>query len=407
MDPTPSGILNRERGTWLFVVPWELDDRRGVDQVIISLSSILRRRGFTPSYLVDHWTYEKITAVPESSFREAFYRLRAPVYGNQPLRSFARFMWELPSMLSRLAGFLRANRVTVVNAHYPRTGNLLFCLVRTLRLARFRFVVSVHGSDLRSAKNSSWIEKMQFRLLLSCADAVVACSQALATEVTQVCPGAKPHVFAVHNGINIPSFLMGRDTTFRLPQDFRDTPYLLTVAAYEWKKGLDVLIEAAARVLPRYRDLQIVLVGGDSPDRERIEALVKARGLTNRVHMFVDIPHSRILTFMERARLFVLPSRIEPFGLVLLEAAACARPVIATNVGGIPEIIQDKVSGRLVPPEDPAELASAICDLMDNPEKAQRFGFDLQQRVAEEFSWDRALGDYLRIVGHGKPIDTL
>jgi glycosyltransferase involved in cell wall biosynthesis len=395
---------NGRKGTWLFVVPWALDDRRGVDQVVINLSHVLRKRGYTPSFLIDDWAYTEMAATPGSNGQEVRYRLRAPMYGNHPLLSFARFLWDLPSLLRTLSRFLRSNRVAVINSHYPGVGNILFSLVRSLRLARFRLVLSVHGADIRSASESSWIEKMQWKLLLRSVDAVVACSNDFSIEVKQAFPGSNHHVIAVHNGIDIPGFLDGRDTTFCLPQSLSRAPYLLTVASYEWKKGLDVLVEATARIVHRYPDLHVVFVGSDGPDRSRIEALVEGRGLSDRVHMYVDLPHSQVLTFMESARVFVLPSRIEPFGLVLLEAGVCARPVVATRVGGIPEIVQDGVSGRLVQPENPDELASALCALMDAPDEALRYGAALRHRVANEFSWDRAGNQYLRIIGNEAPV---
>jgi glycosyltransferase involved in cell wall biosynthesis len=204
-------------------------------------------------------------------------------------------------------------------------------------------------------------------------------------------------VVAVHNGLDAGAFLASRDAAFQLPDRLRGVPYILAVATFEHKKGLDVLVEAFARVSGQFPGLQLVLAGGEGPERSQIEALAAARGLADRIHIFVNVPHARIPAFMESARLFVLPSRIEPFGLVLVEAGAFSLPVIATRVGGIPEIIQHGVSGSLVRSEDPEDLASAIRESMSFPERAQSMGAALRESVSSRFSWDRAAEHYLRV----------
>jgi glycosyltransferase involved in cell wall biosynthesis len=98
--------------------------------------------------------------------------------------------------------------------------------------------------------------------------------------------------------------------------------------------------------------------------------------------------------FLERARVLCLPSRSESFGVALLEAGAYGLPVVASRVGGIPEIVTDGETGLLVPPEDPAALSDALERVLSDPERARRLGDNLRRRVVADFSWTRAYQDY-------------
>ena len=129
------------------------------------------------------------------------------------------------------------------------------------------------------------------------------------------------------------------------------------------KKGLRELVEAAATLHPHRPNLHVYLVGV-GPDRQLLEAAIQARDATSYIHMLPGCSPDDVAVWMAAADLVTLPSYMEGCPNVALEALACGRPVVATRVGGIPEIMSDD-SGQLVPPRDPAELARALASVLD------------------------------------------
>jgi len=125
-----------------------------------------------------------------------------------------------------------------------------------------------------------------------------------------------------------------------------------------------------------------------------IRKLADASALRDRVRLYTDMPHETTLAVIASARLLVLPSRSEPFGIVIIEAGALDTPVIASNVGGVPEIIDDGRTGVLVPAGDATALASAILTLLRDTATARAYAANFKAVVAADFTWERALLAY-------------
>ena len=129
------------------------------------------------------------------------------------------------------------------------------------------------------------------------------------------------------------------------------------------KKGLRELVEAAASLRLLRPDLHVYMVG-EGPDRPLIESAIQANNAANYIHALPECTFDDVAVWMAAANLVTLPSYMEGCPNVVLEALACGRPVVATNVGGIPEIMSDEC-GRLVPPREPVELAHALASVLD------------------------------------------
>jgi glycosyltransferase involved in cell wall biosynthesis len=110
-----------------------------------------------------------------------------------------------------------------------------------------------------------------------------------------------------------------------------------------------------------------------------------------------EIPHSDLHAYYEAASVFCLPSLAEPFGIVLLEAGAFRCPVVATNAGGVPEVLTDGVNARLVPPEDPAALAAALGALLSDRSERDRLSAALFEHIRTRFPWRRAYHSYAKL----------
>jgi glycosyltransferase involved in cell wall biosynthesis len=214
--------------------------------------------------------------------------------------------------------------------------------------------------------------------------------------------GFDPNLIRViPNGVDLKRFTTARPDRRRLFPHLAERTYLVAVVANMnvETKGHPDLIRAAAEVLQECRDAKFLLIG-DGPERTRLEAMVTELGLSETV-LFLgfcnDVPD--ILACCD---LFVLPSWAEGLPNSVLEAMAAGVPVVATRVGGIPEIIDDGKSGLLVAPKDPQALARAILRLLGDKELAKRFATCARERVQEEFSFERLLSQLDRLYIEGR-----
>jgi glycosyltransferase involved in cell wall biosynthesis len=169
---------------------------------------------------------------------------------------------------------------------------------------------------------------------------------------------------------------------------------VLAVARLSPEKDVANLIRAAAIGVQRDPDLRVE-VAGAGPCRVELGRLVEDLGLAGRVSFLGEVPD--IPGQLARSAIFVLPSRSEGISLTLLEAMACGLPVVATRVGGTPEVVLDGQTGLLVPPGDPAALADAILRMRRDDETARRMGEAGRRRVERDFGVRRMVANYLAL----------
>jgi len=164
---------------------------------------------------------------------------------------------------------------------------------------------------------------------------------------------------------------------FGLPDAF----LMLMPARFVIEKGHDVLLDAIQVLLADGRKVAALLTG-DGPTRQWVETAIKDRGMTGVVKVTPALPRRHVLTLMTAADVVVLPSRLEGLPMTLGEALILGRPVVATSVGGVPELVESGVSGLLVPPDDPARLAVALAAVADHPLEAAARGAYARARLA-------------------------
>jgi glycosyltransferase involved in cell wall biosynthesis len=185
------------------------------------------------------------------------------------------------------------------------------------------------------------------------------------------------------------------------PGDFPQGRVILTVGrwvATERYKGMDTLITTMPRLLRDWPELHLVLAGSGE-DRAWLEDLADKNGVERHVHFLSRLSSAELAACYAACEIFALPSRGEGFGLVFLEAMACGKPVIGGAHGGAPEIIQDGVTGYLVPHGDPMQLATAIQTLLADPVHAKEMGARGRQTVDHEYRFQvfaKALKKILR-----------
>jgi glycosyltransferase involved in cell wall biosynthesis len=163
-------------------------------------------------------------------------------------------------------------------------------------------------------------------------------------------------------------------------------PVIGTAGPLEAVKGFPYFLGAAARVLATGRDVEFV-VAGAGPEEHNLRRLSRELGIVDHVTFL-----SNLLDFspaLEAMDVFCLPSLRQGLGTVMLEAMALGRPVIATKVGGLFEVVRDDETGLLVPPSDSVQLAGRMLELLDDPVKARRLGHAAREEVAAQYSVDR------------------
>ena len=286
--------------------------------------------------------------------------------------------------------FFRMKRFApdVVNLHFagsPSFFLLLFCALNPVPL-----VVSLHGEDVRVLPHQSRIGRVIFKKLLCRADTITVTSAHVLKQVRDLEPSMHQKMRVVQNGINVHECV-------EAPSGGQAAQFILAAGRLVHKKGFDILLEAFARLPQAFSDVQRILVG-EGPEEGDLRARIKQLRLEHRVVMWGRASRSDVYSLMSGCRLFVVPSRDEPFGLVVLEAMACAKPIVASKSGGPEEILTHEVNGLLVEKESPEELAKAIGRLLEDAPLAARLS-DNAGRSVLDFDISRVADAYLAIFG--------
>jgi alpha-maltose-1-phosphate synthase len=273
---------------------------------------------------------------------------------------------------------------------------------------------------------SSWAEKTAYEA----AAGIIAVSAGMRADILRSYPDVDPaRVHVVHNGIDLDGWrrpesdaqIAAADRVVRDLGIDPDRPAVVFVGRITRQKGLPYLL-AAAEALPP--EVQLILCAG-APDTPEIATEVSdavarlAEQRTGVVWIEQMLPREELVAVLAASTVFVCPSVYEPLGIVNLEAMAVGLPVVGSATGGIPEVIDDGVTGNLVPieqvddgtgtPVDPekfvADLAAALVAVVSDPERAQEMGRAARARVEDHFAWDaiadRTLEVYRSVLGSG------
>jgi starch synthase len=234
---------------------------------------------------------------------------------------------------------------------------------------------------------SSWAEQVA----ITSAAAVIAVSAGMRADILTAYPGIDPErIHVIRNGIDTTEYAPDAGTDVLVKHGIDPArPYVIFVGRVTRQKGLPVLLRAAPALDPR---AQLVLCAG-APDTPELAAEVAGlvAGLresrTGVTWIPEMLPKPSVIQLLSHAAAFACPSVYEPLGIVNLEAMACGTAVVASRVGGIPEVVDDGVTGLLVPPDDPPALAEALNAVLRFPARARSLGDAGRARAVGEFSW--------------------
>src|SRR5713226_3015725 len=289
-----------------------------------------------------------------------------------PLTSLRR--WSTISLMRELARFLRRERVDLVHTFDYYTD--LFAIPA----ARLAGVPVVLGSLRDPLFDRNSVERAAMALVSRLAHGIMANSTAAA----RFAAGSRDNVVVIPNAINPEEFVVAESreelrTRLRLPGGL----LIGVLAVLRPQKDHPTFLRAASVIAKLEPRAQFVLIG-DGQDRKPLEALARQLGIAERVVFAGD--QKNVPEWLTALDIAVLPSVAESLPNAVLEAMACSLPVVATRVGGVPEVVVDGVTGWLVPPRDPAAMAEKTLALIADPAARRAMGAAGRARIEQEFA---------------------
>ena len=241
-------------------------------------------------------------------------------------------------------------------------------------------VVSVWGSDLIGYR-PRWLYNSLLRFVLKRATHVTATGRFLKETTCRICPTVCDKMSIIPFGVDIPE---------KIESPPSEPLRICYIKGHRLKYGPDVLLKAMTEVKKAVPGITLSFAGQGELTR-KLKRMVFALGLEDVVHFVGFVQRDRIYPFLQEHHLMVMPSLTEAFGVAALEASACGRPVIASNVDGVPEVVLDGTTVILVPPKDPDKLAKAIINLAQDANTREKMGKAGYEFVKKRYSWERSL----------------
>jgi glycosyltransferase involved in cell wall biosynthesis len=288
---------------------------------------------------------------------------------------------NLPLIL-RARGVLAAARLDVIHFHGGRLGFMYGPIVASWLAGIPRRILTAHSLVEERSPVQRWIEGRLLRRV----DTIVAISDAVKEDLVSKKAAMRENVIVIPNGIDAGEFQISAEARSEARAALGvldESPVVGMVGRLDQAKGADILIRAAAVIRRQVPQLRVVLIGA-GPAENEIKRLAREHVVSDIVHFAGYRRDARQL--MHALDLLVLASRHEGQSLSMLEAMACGKAVVAANVGGIPGVLLDGVTGLLFPSENVAALADAVVKLLADPKRRAEMGRAGRRRVETDFS---------------------
>jgi N-acetyl-alpha-D-glucosaminyl L-malate synthase BshA len=315
-----------------------------------------------------------------------FHEVVVPHY---PLFEYPPYSLALATQIVEVA---RHQRLDLIHVHYAVPNAVSAVLAREILAPQpLKVVTTLHGTDITLVGNDpNYLETTRFGIVQS--DAVTAVSHAL--------KGATIRQLGISTNIDVvPNFIVperfeearARDGANRWRSE--NEKLLVHISNFRPVKRVQDVVEIFCRVHSKV--CSRLLLVGDGPDRPKVEQYARECGVFDAVTFIGSVP--LVEEILVGADLFLLPSETESFGLAALEALSCEVPVVATAVGGLPEVVRDGENGYLFPVGDVESMATAAVDLLQNNEKRRTFGVAGRKWALDQFDEDSVVQQYRRI----------
>jgi L-malate glycosyltransferase len=285
--------------------------------------------------------------------------------------------------LPKLKNIIKSFSPEFVHAHYASSYGLL------AYLSGFRpFILSVWGSDIYLSPKKNIIYKSLIKRVIKSADHV--CSTSLAMKKIISKDFNRHDCDLIPFGININKFI---------PKKVKNNFFNVgTIKSIESYNGIDCLINAADIIINKmnYSNIKFIIVGKGSLLDEMKEKSRKLK-LEKNIIFKGHIIHEKTIDYFQKLSVFIAVSTRESFGVSILEAGACGIPSITSNVGGLPEVNKDQLTGFIIPPNNPEILANKIINLYENEALRKKMGNNARVRVVNQFNWSNNIKQMLNI----------
>lgn len=279
----------------------------------------------------------------------------------------------VPFILSQLLAVIKYTKdCDLIHANWTIAGfnawinNLIF---------RKPYIITLQGSDMYKAAKLPFAKGITYRILKD-SKKIITLSSNLKGEVIKY-KNLEEKIEVIPNGVN--TQLFNSDTSIR-------ENIIIYTGALIKRKGVEFLIKAMPAVVKSIPNIQLKIIG-DGNEGDNLKNLVKLLFLEKNIEFLGQINQFSVKEWLEKSKLFVLPSIEEGQGVVLIEALACGTPCIGSNVGGIPDVIKEEV-GTLVPPENPEELSKAILYYLANNDVWHKKSINSRLRAIQFFDWE-------------------
>lgn len=284
------------------------------------------------------------------------------------------YIWKAAKAVSEVRKF----GPDMLHVHYAAGFGLwgILCRVRPM-------IVSVWGADVIDFP-SNIITKSLIRSVLSRATRITATSQMLLKVTDELLPGAAKKTSVIPFGVTIPDS--------HEPEPEGDEIRLCFVKALALKYGPDICLKALAMAIEQHPGLHLSMAGSGVMEKELLELVTRLK-ISKHVTFCGHIEHEKIYDFICSHHIMVMPSTMksESFGVAVLEAGACSRPTIASDIGGVPEVLRHNETGVLVEPRSPEALSAAIVDLAKDTERRRTMGKKAYEFVRENYDWNSSV----------------
>ena len=305
---------------------------------------------------------QKIFAYKNESWEDkvTIYRL----WINIPRSIFGFIAFPYRFLVTNVAIFLlmQKNRYKIVNYHFPDDSLVYFLIAHFI--FRFKFIVNIHGNDIQVNADKKIYKKL-FALLFKKANYIVVNSSYIKEQIKTRYGGLDNKIKIIPNGIDLDLYKNIKDALAQKDK------YIFSVGRMVEKKGFDILIKAFA--VSKASESVKLIIEGTGPESAKLKILAKSLKLGEKI-VFMDgkLNEMQKIVYMKNAIIGVVPSKIEPFGIVALEFMACGTPLIASNTGGLSDLVDGKNTGLLFNNQDVNDLAQKIdmlivdLDLLNN-----------------------------------------
>lgn len=299
---------------------------------------------------------------------------------------------DFPKAMFKLALCLKREKVDIIHTHLFEPSVVGLC---ASLLARTKYrVMTRHYSDYHTRINKNWHVRID-KICNYLSHKIIGVSKHTSKHVVEIENTLSNKVVTIYNGIDFDCLKTSEDDfKARIRREFaaEDKILILTVGRLHPEKGYKYLFESLPELRSRLRKPFLWLIAGKGSFKKEYKKQIKDSGCEDIVKLIGF--RKDVADLMSTADIFVLPSLAEAFGFVFAEALYFGKPVVATNVGGIPEVVANGVDGVLIPPADSAALVNELADLLNDSEKLKSFANKGRQKVFEKFKIEDMVRKY-------------